>query len=240
MIITKKSARSKPMAEGVPSFGVGRYMQGEPTVNARLRMSDLVTPLYAEFSISELRAMLKFAEDSAVVKEWDREQIAASVRIIDAGYELLDTYRGFHIGGKGVGKIGVYKNGESYAMHYLSSVPQARGYIDRLIKSGFTEWFERYGEARARHGLNAPPSRERAGKAFQTQRSPEDLALDDLFDASRYSVEQQQDRTWAIFLGGGFVKGGYQFHDDAVADAKKRIEADVECGVPVVREVAVV
>jgi hypothetical protein len=157
---------------------------------------------------------------------------------MDKGHELLEEYRGFHIGGKGLFKIGVYKNGESYSMNYLPSVSHARAYIDRLLKSGFIEWFARYGEARDSRGLKAPPSRDRAAAAFHAQRDPEDLALDDLLDASRYSVEQQQDGTWAIFNGGGFVKGGFAFREDAVADAKKRIEADVECGVPVIRELA--
>jgi hypothetical protein len=162
------------------------------------------------------------------------------VRIIDAGYEIVDQYRGFDIGSRGrdIAKLGVYKGGESFSMNYLPSVPHARGFIDRLIKSGFIEWFDRYTGARAEKGLKAPPSRERAAAAFHAQRQPEDLVLDDLLDASTYSVEQQQDRSWAIMHGGGFVKGGFAFREDAVADAKKRIEGDIEAGVPVVREVA--
>jgi hypothetical protein len=241
MKITQTGKR-KPIAEGVPSFGVSRSMRDEPTVNARTKVFDETKGdyryTYAEFSISELRAMLAMAEATGMVKQWDSEQVQSSIRIIDKGYELLDDYRGFHIGSKGVGKIGVYKNGETYTMTYLSSVPQARGYIDRLIKSGFIEWFDRYTEARASRGLKAPPSQERAGAAYRSGRDPEDLALDDLLDASRYSVEEQQDRTWAIMNGGGFVQGGYPDRGEAVFEAKQRIAADIECGVPVIREVA--
>lgn len=159
------------------------------------------------------------------------------VRIIDKGYELLDTYRGFHIGAKGRDRIGIYKTGESYSMNYLSSVPQARGFIDRLIKSGFIDWYERYTECRAERGLLTPPSRERAAAAFHAQRQPEDLVMDDLLDASSYSVEKQFDRSWAVFNGGGFVKA-FREREDAVAYAKHRITDDIECGVPVVKEVA--
>jgi hypothetical protein len=58
MIISRKSARAKPMAEGSPQYSVYRSLQGEPTVNARL-MDPSCKFLYVEFTISELRDMLK-------------------------------------------------------------------------------------------------------------------------------------------------------------------------------------
>jgi hypothetical protein len=49
----------------------------------------------------------------------------------------------------------------------------------------------------------------------------------------RYTVEQQADKTWAIFHGGGFVQGGYRTREAGVYDANCMITADREAGVPV-------
>lgn len=53
--------------------------------------------------------------------------------------------------------------------------------------------------------------------------------------ASRYSVEQQQDGTYAVFNGGGFVKGGFPSHDRTAAlhYARDLADADEQSGVPV-------
>lgn len=150
MIIIKRTSRSKPLAEGSPTFGVSRSMKQEPMVNARLRMADLVTPIYAEFTISELRAMLAFAERTGMVKQWDGEQ--------DAKLEAAV---------------------EREALPYSFAAPNAH----------------------------------------------------------RYSVEEQQDRKWAVFCGLGFVKGGFMDRAAAVNDARQRVAADKEAGVPVVAEI---
>lgn len=47
-----------------------------------------------------------------------------------------------------------------------------------------------------------------------------------------YSVELQQDRTWAVMAGGGFVKGGFATRGEAVFFARKLIKDDRETGQP--------
>lgn len=54
---------------------------------------------------------------------------------------------------------------------------------------------------------------------------------------NRYSVEQQADKSWAIFNGGGFVKGGYYSRNEAVQRVSLMITADIEAGVPVDEEI---
>jgi hypothetical protein len=100
----------------------------------------------------------------------------------------------------------------------------------RFSITAFDSEEQRQKDIEARKAEIAAAADKKRQQQVSTARAELDRAATRLIEAQGYSVQEQADGTHAVFLGQGFVRGGFKERSDALSFARDRADEAEEAG----------